>query len=117
MGDIIDFSKYKEEIESKRTSLFAFFKEKGADDELAHLAEKRSAELFDHLRNLGQYSFPVTLPGSLNPQEQQQITAEVRAGVGQVQAKLEAVVRELAVRTFVAELKVFQYERLHRNGF
>ena len=117
MGEIIDFSKYKEELESRSNSLSTFLKEKGADDELADYAAKRSKALVEHLSDLGQYSFPITLPSSLSTEEQQQVAGDIRAGIDQVRGKLEAVIRGLAVRALIAEVKVFQYERIHRKSF
>jgi hypothetical protein len=117
MADIVDFAKYKAELEAQKGSVRTFLKEKGADEELAEFGERRSKELVGLLSDLGQYNFPVTLPPSLTAEEQKQITVDVNAGIGRVHSKLESVIRTLIARTLIAELKVFQYERKYRNGF
>jgi hypothetical protein len=115
VAEIVDFAKYKAELEAQKGSVGSFLRERGADNELAEFGEQLSKELVGLLDNLGQYNFPVTLPRSLSAEEQMQITADVNAGIGQVHGKLEAVIRTLVARTLIAELKVFQHERSHGN--
>ena len=117
MGEVIDFSTYKAELESRKNGVASLLKEKGADDELAQFGERRSEELHSLFSGLGQYNVALTLPLSLSVEEQKKITDEVSAGINQIREKLGLVVRSLVARVLIAELKIFQYERLQRNGF
>jgi len=117
VGEVIDFSKYKAELESRKNGVASLLKEKGADDELAQFGEQRSEELNSLFSGLGQYDVSLTLPLSLSAEEQQRITGEVSTGINQIREKLGLIVRSLVARVLIAELKVFQYERLQRNGF
>jgi len=83
MAEIIDFSKYKKEIESASDSLSAVLKEKGTDDGLAQHADSIAKAIYKQLGSLGQYNLVISLPGSLSVEEQQGVVSEVKAQIDQ----------------------------------
>ena len=110
MAEIIDFTKYKEELTTEPGKLEILLKKLGADQQLIDFAVKRQKELYEENKSLGQFNFSVSLPGLLNNEEQLRLHSHIQSEMSQLIKKSVDYNMKLSGRLLLAEIKLFQYE-------
>lgn len=111
MADIIDFSKYKE-LAKVGDDLAKLLADLGADHDIIEFAIRRQKELHNQHQGLVQYAFSVSLNSPISEEDQKKLYSQVQQVIAQVNEKLVAENSRLTAQLLLAEIKLFQYERI-----
>jgi hypothetical protein len=111
MADVIDFTKYKDELANEPGKLEKWLKNIGVDRTLIDFATNRQKELFDENKSIGEYNYEIAFPPQINEEERHLLCSQIQSKVSQIIEKSIACNMKLIGLLLLAEIKLFQYER------
>lgn len=113
MTKIIDLASYREKV-FVSDELSSLLRSKGADDELVQFAVQRQKELWQRHETLGKYGFEISLEAAMSNTNRETLVSQIQSGVEQVKSKLLSENYQLMAELLLAEIKLFQYQRLDK---
>ncbi|GAB3285828.1 hypothetical protein [Parahaliea aestuarii] len=112
MGDILEFpSRQAQGLAYLDRQLRDLLDTRGADAELIDFAAAQLTTIYAELTRSEQYSFSITLPPGLSPEQGDALRRQIDAGLEGLRQENHAMLVKLAAQLVLAEVKLFQHER------
>ncbi|WP_116366419.1 hypothetical protein [Parahaliea mediterranea] len=112
MGEILEFpSQQAQGLAYLDRQLRDMLSARGADTELIDFAANQLTAIYAELTRSEQYSFSVTLPPGLAPEQGEALRRQIDAGLEGLRRENHALLVKLAAQLVLAEVKLFQHER------
>ncbi|MCB1699936.1 MAG: hypothetical protein H6985_12730 [Pseudomonadales bacterium] len=113
MGEILDFpSKRAQGLAFLDRELRALLTGRGADERLIDFAVSQLTRTYAQLSESEQYSFSIELPDAMDPRDRDSLNRQINAGLEGIRAENHSLMVQLIARLVLAELRLFQHERV-----
>ena len=113
MGEILDFpSKRAQGLAFLDRELRALLTCRGADERLIDFAVSQLTRTYAQLSESEQYSFSIELPDAMDPRDRDSLNRQINAGLEGIRAENHSLMVQLIARLVLAELRLFQHERV-----
>ena len=89
---------------------------KGADEELIEFALRTVRETYENTVKGEDYSFNLTLPEEVSPAAAETLQSDIETALTNLRANNHALVVRLVAELALAQLTIFQYERIARQN-
>lgn len=112
MGVVLDFpTQQSQGLAFLDRQVRQLLTERGADQELIDFAAERLTESYTRILDSAQYQLQLNLPEGLHPAQQEQLQAELLAGLETIRREKHALVLELVAELVLREVQLFQLSR------
>jgi hypothetical protein len=113
VGDILEFpSRQAKGLAFLDRELRALLAARGADEQLIEFAVGQLTRTYAELSEAEQYSFSVALPAAISEAEREELRRQINTGLEGVRQENHALMVQLVARLVLAELRLFQHERV-----
>ena len=113
MGEILEFpSEQAQGLAFLDRQLRQLLEAKGADAKLVDFAANQLTDIYTQLSDSEQYSFTVELPGHLDSSDSEALYRQINQGLEGIRKENHALLVNLVAQLVLAELKLFQHERI-----
>ena len=113
MGEILEFpSRQAQGLAFLDRELRALLQARGADQRLIDFAVSQLTRTYAQLSESEQNSFSVELPGSIDAADRDALYRQINTGLEGIRKENHALMVQLVARLVLAELRLFQHERV-----